>query len=204
MDITFLGTGAAWAVPELICNCFICCEMRRKGESRERTALLLSNKTNLLIDCGPDIRSQLSRHCVDRIDGVLISHEHGDHFIGLDELFAYKRNSPRATIPPIPVYLTAIADEFGGSIPVGAYCQIGGEEIGKEIIRSIGKSPAILMKNHGVFTIGPTPEAAIKTAVMVEDIAKTVFLALLRGTPVEIPKSEVERAHKIYMGTYGQ
>jgi len=105
---------------------------------------------------------------------------------------------------PIPVYLTAIADEFGGSIPVGAYCQIGSEEIGKEIIRSMGKSPAILMQNHGVFTIGPTPEAAIKTAVMVEDIAKTVFLALLRGTPVEIPKSEVERAHKTYMGTYGQ
>ena len=107
MDITFLGTGAAWGVPEIDCDCRICREMRRKGERRERTALLLSDKTNLLIDCGPDIHSQLSRHEVGRIDGVLISHEHGDHFIGLDELFAYKRNSPRNTSEPIPVYLTA-------------------------------------------------------------------------------------------------
>ncbi|MCK4418426.1 class II aldolase/adducin family protein, partial [Candidatus Aerophobetes bacterium] len=69
---------------------------------------------------------------------------------------------------PIPVYLTAMADEFGGSIPVGAYAKIGGEEIGEEIINSIGDSPAILMKNHGVFTIGPSAKAALKTAVMLE------------------------------------
>jgi len=105
---------------------------------------------------------------------------------------------------PIPVYLTAIADEFGGPIPVGAYCQIGSEDIGKEIVRSIGASPAILMKNHGVFTIGPSPEKALKAAVMVEDVAKTIFLALMRGTPDEIPRSEVERAHEMYMTKYGQ
>ncbi len=104
----------------------------------------------------------------------------------------------------IPVYLTAMADEFGGSIPVGAYAKIGGEEIGEEIIKSIGDSPAILMKNHGVFTIGPSAKAALKTAVMLEDIAKTVFLALLQGTPDEISPEEVKRAHRRYKEKYGQ
>ena len=88
---------------------------------------------------------------------------------------------------PIPPVLTAICDEFGGPIPVGAYAKIGGDEIGQEIIRSIGASPAILMKNHGVFTIGKTPEAAVKAAVMVEDVARTVFYALQLGQPDEIP-----------------
>jgi L-ribulose-5-phosphate 4-epimerase len=105
---------------------------------------------------------------------------------------------------PIPICLTAMADQFGGPIPVGAYAQIGEEEIGKEIIRSIRESPAILMKNHGVFTIGPSPREALKTAVMLEDVAKTVFLAMLRGTPHEIPAEEVKRAHKKYMEQYGQ
>ncbi len=105
---------------------------------------------------------------------------------------------------PIPVYLTAMADEFGGPIPVGAYAKIGTEEIGMEIVRSIGSSPAILMKNHGVFAIGPTPTAATKAAVMVEDIAKTVHLALLLGQPDEIPAEEVARAHRRYMEKYGQ
>ena len=105
---------------------------------------------------------------------------------------------------PIPVYLTAIADEFGGPIPIGEYAPIGGEEIGKEILRSLGNSPVILMKNHGVFTVGSTPEAALKAAIMTEDIAKTVYLALLRGKPQEIPPEEVARAHRAYIEKYGQ
>src|SRR4030042_2473581 len=88
---------------------------------------------------------------------------------------------------PIPPGLTAICDEFGGPIPVGAYARIGSDEIGKEIIRSIGTSPAILMKNHGVFPIGKTPEAAVKAAVMVEDGAQTVFFALQLGDLDENP-----------------
>ncbi|MCX6037352.1 MAG: L-ribulose-5-phosphate 4-epimerase [Chloroflexi bacterium] len=105
------------------------------------------------------------------------------------------------SIPPV---LTAICDEFGGSIPVGAYAIIGGDEIGQEIVRSIGSSPAILMKNHGVFTIGKTPEAAVKTAVMVEDVARTVFYALQLGQPDEIPAEEVARANRRYLEEYGQ
>jgi len=105
---------------------------------------------------------------------------------------------------PIPAVLTAICDEFGGPVPVGAYAKIGGDEIGKEILRSIGASPAILMKNHGVFTIGKTPEAAVKAAVMVEDVARTVFYALQLGQPDEIPADEVARAHRRYLEEYGQ
>jgi L-ribulose-5-phosphate 4-epimerase len=105
---------------------------------------------------------------------------------------------------PIPAILTAICDEFGGPIPVGAYAKIGGDEIGQEIIRSIGSSPAILMKNHGVFTIGKSPEAAVKAAVMVEDVARTAFYAYQLGQPDEIPPEEVARAHKRYLEEYGQ
>jgi L-ribulose-5-phosphate 4-epimerase len=105
---------------------------------------------------------------------------------------------------PIPPVLTAICDEFGGPIPVGAYAKIGGDEIGQEIIHSIGSSPAILMKNHGVFTVGRTPEAAVKAAVMVEDVARTVFYAMQLGQPDEIPADEVARAHRRYLDEYGQ
>jgi L-ribulose-5-phosphate 4-epimerase len=105
---------------------------------------------------------------------------------------------------PIPVCLTAIADEFGCAIPVSDYARIGEEEIGQEIVAKIGKSPAILMKNHGVFTIGPTVQAAFKAAVMLEDVAKTYHLALQLGTPENLPPEEVERAHKRYKEKYGQ
>src|SRR5512136_2729739 len=105
------------------------------------------------------------------------------------------------SIPPV---LTAICDEFGGPIPVGAYAKIGGDEIGQEILRSIGESPAILMKNHGVFTVGKTPEAAVKAAVMVEDVARTVWLALQIGQPDEIPPDDVAKLHYRYTHVYGQ
>ena len=105
---------------------------------------------------------------------------------------------------PIPCCLTAIADEFGGPIPVSDYARIGEEEIGQEVVAKIGACPAILMRNHGVFTIGRTVADAFKAAVMVEDVAKTCYLALLVGEPEEIPPEEVERAHKRYLDRYGQ
>jgi L-ribulose-5-phosphate 4-epimerase len=104
----------------------------------------------------------------------------------------------------LPVYLTAIADEFGGPIPLGAYAKIGGEEIGNEVVQSIGSSPSILMRNHGVFTIGPSVMAAVKAAVMTEDVARTVYYALQLGQPQELPPEEVERAHRRYLEKYGQ
>ncbi len=105
---------------------------------------------------------------------------------------------------PIPAILTAMCDEFGGPVPCGGYAKIGNDEIGREIIRSIGTSPAILLQNHGVFTIGRTPEEAVKAAVMVEDIARTVFLAFQLGQPIEIPPEEIARAHHRYATEYGQ
>lgn len=105
---------------------------------------------------------------------------------------------------PIPVYLTAQADEFGGPIPCGGFALIGGEEIGKEVVKSIGSSPAIIMKNHGVFTIGPSGKAAVKAAIMVEDVARTIWIARQLGEPDEIPADMVAKLHYRYTHEYGQ
>ena len=118
-------------------------------------------------------------------------------------------HSPYATAfaavnKPIPVYLTAIADEFGGPIPVGGFALIGGEEIGKVVVDSIGSSPAVLLKNHGVFTIGKNAESAVKAAIMTEDVARTVWYALQIGTPDVIPADDVAKLHQRYTNVYGQ
>jgi L-ribulose-5-phosphate 4-epimerase len=105
---------------------------------------------------------------------------------------------------PIPVYLTAQADEFGGPVPCAGFALIGGEEIGKIVVESIGTSPAVLLKNHGVFTVGPTGRAALKAAVMAEDVARTAWLALQLGQPEEIPAEMIERLHHRYKDEYGQ
>ena len=105
---------------------------------------------------------------------------------------------------PIPVVLTAIADEFGGPIPCAPYAPVGGDAIGRAVVEHIGSSPAVLLKHHGVFTVGPDPWAALKAAVMVEDVAKTVHLAMLRGRPEPLPPEEVRRAHEAYRTKYGQ
>jgi L-ribulose-5-phosphate 4-epimerase len=105
---------------------------------------------------------------------------------------------------PIPVCLTAIADEFGGPIPCGGFALIGGEAIGQVVIEALGASPAVLLKNHGVFTVGRTAEAAVKTAVMVEDAARTVWLARQLGRPEDIAADDVARLHHRYTHVYGQ
>ncbi len=118
-------------------------------------------------------------------------------------------HSPYATAfaavgKPIPVYLTAIADEFGCPIPCAGFALIGGEEIGRQVVEHIGESAAVLLKNHGVFTVGPTVRDAVKAAVMVEDVAKAVWLALQLGQPDEIPAETVAQLHDRYMNVYGQ
>jgi L-ribulose-5-phosphate 4-epimerase len=105
---------------------------------------------------------------------------------------------------PIQPFTTAICDEFGGPIPVGGFAPIGGEEIGKELLRSIGSSPAILMQNHGVFSIGKDAKAAVKAAVMVEDAARTMFYANQLGVPIPIPDKMVAQLHERYTQKYGQ
>jgi L-ribulose-5-phosphate 4-epimerase len=105
---------------------------------------------------------------------------------------------------PIPCVLTAIADEFGGPIPCGGFALIGDEAIGKVVVDSIGKSPAVLLKNHGVFTIGKNANAAVKAAVMTEDVAATVWMAMQIGTPDVIPQEDVDKLHDRYTHVYGQ
>ncbi len=104
----------------------------------------------------------------------------------------------------IPVYLTAQADEFGGEIPCAGFALVGDDSIGALVVEGIGRSPAILLKNHGVFTVGPSAVAAVKAAVMVEDIAATVWAALQIGTPDVLPEDAVEQLHRRYSTVYGQ
>jgi L-ribulose-5-phosphate 4-epimerase len=104
----------------------------------------------------------------------------------------------------IPVYSTAQADEFGCEIPCAGFALIGSEEIGKQVVENIGKSSAVLLKNHGVFTIGKNAEAAVKSAVMLEDIAATAWVALQIGSPDVISPEDVEKLHHRYTHVYGQ
>jgi len=104
----------------------------------------------------------------------------------------------------IPVYLTAHADEFGGEIPCAGFALIGDEAIGAQVVATIGSSPAVLLKNHGVFTVGPSATAAVKAAIMTEDIAATVWAALQIGQPDVLPADVVEQLHRRYTTEYGQ
>jgi L-ribulose-5-phosphate 4-epimerase len=104
----------------------------------------------------------------------------------------------------IPCVLTAMGDEFGGEIPCGGFALIGDDAIGKVVVESIGKSPAVLLKNHGVFAIGKNAKAAVKAAVMTEDAAATVWMALQIGKPDIIPQEDVDKLHDRYMNVYGQ
>lgn len=103
----------------------------------------------------------------------------------------------------IPVCLTAVADEFGGAIPIAPYARIGGQEIGKTIVENIGSSVAILMRQHGVFTIGETIQKSLKAAVMVEDIAKTVWLAMQIGHIEHLSEEEISANYNRYQTRYG-
>ena len=107
---------------------------------------------------------------------------------------------------PIPCVLTAIADEFGGEIPLGPFAIIGDDSIGRGIVETLSghRSKAVIMKNHGVFTIGKDAEAAVKAAVMTEDNAKSVLLAEQLGKPIEIPKESVDKLFDRYQNVYGQ
>jgi len=106
----------------------------------------------------------------------------------------------------IPCVLTAMADEFGGPIPVGPFALIGDEEIGRGVVDTLAgsRSAAVLMCNHGVFTVGSGPRAAIKAAVMCEDVARTVHLARSLGELARIGEEEVKALHDRYQNVYGQ
>ena len=107
---------------------------------------------------------------------------------------------------PIPCVITAMADEFGGEIPVGPFALIGSDEIGRGVVATLAghRSPAVLMRSHGVFTIGPAVRDAVKAAIMCEDVARTVHAARLLGHPEPLPQDQVDALHKRYKEHYGQ
>ncbi len=106
----------------------------------------------------------------------------------------------------IPCVLTMMADEFGGEIPVGPFALIGDDSIGRGIVETLrdSRSPAVLMRNHGPFTIGRTARDAVKAAVMLEDVARTVHIARQLGTPTRLTPTDVTSLYERYQNVYGQ
>lgn len=106
----------------------------------------------------------------------------------------------------IPCVLTMIADEFGGEIPIGPFALIGDESIGRGIVDTLraSRSKAVLMRNHGPFTVGKDARSAVKAAVMVEDVARTVHISRQLGDPVAITPADIDSLYDRYQNVYGQ
>ncbi|MCY0960123.1 L-ribulose-5-phosphate 4-epimerase [Streptomyces sp. H27-H5] len=106
----------------------------------------------------------------------------------------------------VPCVLTAMADEFGAEIPVGPFALIGDDSIGRGIVETLRghRSPAVLMKSHGVFTIGKDAKAAVKAAVMCEDVARTVHISRQLGETLPIAQDDINRLNYRYQNMYGQ
>jgi L-ribulose-5-phosphate 4-epimerase len=120
-------------------------------------------------------------------------------------------HSPYATAwaargEPVPCVLTMMADEFGGDIPVGPFALIGDDSIGRGIVDTLraSRSAAVLMQNHGPFTVGKDARAAVKAAVMCEDVARTVHLSRQLGSPIPIPPGDIDSLYDRYQNVYGQ
>ena len=107
---------------------------------------------------------------------------------------------------PIPCVLTMIADEFGGEVPVGPFALIGDDSIGRGIVDTLrgSRSKGVLMAGHGPFTIGTDARSAVKAAVMLEDVARTVHIARQLGTPARLDQSDIDSLHHRYQNVYGQ
>jgi len=106
---------------------------------------------------------------------------------------------------PIPCVLTMIADEFGGEIPIGPFALIGDDSIGRGIVETLSssRSRAVLMTNHGPFTIGKDARSAVKAAVLVEDVARTVHIARQLGEPLAMEQTDIDALHERYQHAYG-
>jgi L-ribulose-5-phosphate 4-epimerase len=155
------------------------------------------------------------------LDGALVEGELSPSSDAATHAYVYRHrpdvggvahtHSPYATAwaargEAIPCVLTAIADEFGGEIPIGPFARIGDEEIGRAIVETLAghRSPAVLMRSHGVFTIGAGARDAIKAAVMCEDAARTVHLARELGDPIPLTREDINALHDRYQRAYGQ
>lgn len=133
-------------------------------------------------------------------------YKHMKHINGVVHTHSNYASAWAAIQEPIPCALTAMADEFGGDIPLGPFALIGNDDIGKGIVETLSnhRSPAVLMKNHGVFTIGKNAQSAVKAAVMCEDVAKTVWIAKTMGNVKRIDQQNIDSLYSRYQNVYGQ
>ncbi|GAB7048050.1 L-ribulose-5-phosphate 4-epimerase [Catenuloplanes indicus] len=155
------------------------------------------------------------------LDGTVVDGTHGPSSDTDSHAYVYRAmpevggvvhtHSPYATAwaargEEIPCVITAMADEFGGPIPIGPFALIGSDDIGKGIVETLSghRSPAVLMRSHGPFTIGKNAKAAVKAAVMCEDVARTVHFATLRGPVQPLPQHHIDSLYDRYQNVYGQ
>ena len=133
-------------------------------------------------------------------------YRHMEHVGGVVHTHSNYASAFAAVHEPIPCVLTAIADEFGGDVPVGPFAIIGDDSIGRGIVETLTghRSKAVLMAGHGVFTIGASPKDALKAAVMCEDVAKSAWLAKSLGTPQRLSPDSIETLFARYQNVYGQ
>ncbi|WP_082772472.1 L-ribulose-5-phosphate 4-epimerase [Actinoplanes sp. TFC3] len=133
-------------------------------------------------------------------------YKHLPHVGGVVHTHSTYATAWAARAEPIPCVLTMIADEFGGEIPVGPFALIGDDSIGQGIVETLRehRSPAVLMRNHGVFTIGKSAKAAVKAAVMCEDVARTVHISRQIGRPLPIEQAHIDSLYARYQNVYGQ
>jgi L-ribulose-5-phosphate 4-epimerase len=136
-------------------------------------------------------------------DTHLYVYKHRPDVLGMVHTHSPYASSFAALGKPIPACLTTAA-LVGGEVPCGGFVPIGGAEIGQEIINKIGQALAIIMQNHGVFTIGSSAEHATKIAVEVEEIAKITHLAMLLGHPILLTPDQVDSTAVMYRNDYGQ
>ncbi|CAM3338310.1 L-ribulose-5-phosphate 4-epimerase [Occultella aeris] len=111
-----------------------------------------------------------------------------------------------ARAEPVPCVLTMMADEFGGEIPIGPFALIGDDSIGRGIVETLreSRSPAVLMRNHGPFTVGTDARTAVKAAVMCEEVARTVHISRQLGDPLPIAQTDIDSLYDRYQNVYGQ
>ena len=155
------------------------------------------------------------------LDGTLVEGEHAPSSDTAAHAYVYKHmpevggvvhtHSTYATAwaargEAIPCVLTMVADEFGGDIPVGPFALIGDDSIGRGIVETLrtSRSKAVLMQNHGPFTVGNDARAAVKAAVLLEDVARTVHVARQLGDPLPIAQQDVDALYDRYQNVYGQ
>lgn len=133
-------------------------------------------------------------------------YRHMDHVGGVVHTHSTYATAWAARAEPVPCALTMMADEFGGDIPIGPFALIGDDSIGRGIVETLSasRSPAVLMRNHGPFTIGSDAKAAVKAAVMVEEVARTVHISRQLGEPLRIAQSDVDSLYARYQNVYGQ